>query len=127
MLLSNGFSLTRGNCDVFAMALRELYNFPLYAIRGVNDSGECEYCHAFCKVGQDLYLDAEGLHSSLELISKAAFIMDVVDTSVVEVSEIELKDMFSCQDQSHLIKEVKIYLSNNPEFVDRFKQYFSKN
>lgn len=75
------FNFNFGDCNLYAIAMHRMYNYPIYRVRGyfkeddweeVSDS-DMEYvydfvdCHFVVMDNNELYLDSDGEHTGIEL------------------------------------------------------------
>lgn len=100
------FDFKHGDCDIFAISMHRLYNYPLYVVRGYfedefGEPGEYAYedAHMVVKKGENTYLDADGEHTKENLIEGSLFMEEVETVKLVELSEEEALESFSCEDQ----------------------------
>jgi len=109
-----------GDCDIYAIALHRLHGYPLCAIRGKYLESEWggtrewdyEYCHIMVKLPNGNYLDSQGEQTREEMVSLAAFGEDVKKIEIVDISESEAEDMFSCTNQNKDIARVIKFIKN---------------
>ena len=109
-----------GDCDIYAISLHRLYGYPLYAIRGKflepewggKREWDYEYCHIMVKLPNGNYMDSDGEQTKKEMTSRAAFSEDVKKVEIVQISEEEAINMFSCEDQEKDIQRVMKYIKN---------------
>jgi hypothetical protein len=120
----DNYNFNLGDCDIYAISLHRLYGYPLYAIRGRflepewggEREWDYEYCHVMAKLPNGNYLDSTGEQTEKEMLSLAAFSEDIKKVEIVEISEEEAINMFSCQDQEKDIEIVMNYLKNNYKY-----------
>lgn len=109
-----------GDCDIYAISLHRLYEYPLYAIRGKyldpdwgdDDDWGYEYCHIMVKLPNGNFMDSNGEQTKEEMISRAAFAEDIEEIEIVKITEEEAINMFSCEDQEKDIQKVMKYIIN---------------
>jgi len=109
-----------GDCDVYAVSLHRLYNYPLYAIRGKflepewggKREWDYEYCHIMVKLPNGNYMDSDGELTDQEAKDLAMFNEDVKKIEIIPVTEEEALSTFSCTDQEPMIKSVMKHISS---------------
>ncbi len=114
------YNFNLGDCDIYAISLHRLYNYPLFAIRGKfleeewggDREWDYEYCHIMAKLPNGNYLDSNGEQTEEEMLSTAAFGEVVKGVEIVPISEEEAINMFSCEDQEEDIKYIMSYIKN---------------
>lgn len=114
-------------CGYFALALNELYNYPIYILIG--DSGEDEevtVAHVFCKNTEGNAVDVLGARSIGEINS---YYYDLINPRIKQISPEELISEYMGDDKplfSYSPKEVEeakeIILNNSEMFMSKINQ-----
>ncbi len=107
-----------GDCDVYAVSLHRLYNYPLYVIRGYfleEDWGgkrewDYEDCHIMVKLPNGNYMDSDGEQTAKQLKQRATFANDVKKIKFVPIDEQTALNTFSCSNQESSIKKIMGYI-----------------
>jgi len=106
-----------GDCDIYAIALHRLYNYPIYVINGYYkepDSNEemgwigywDEHAHVIVKLPNGNYLDSNGESSGEDLKNKCLFANEIEYIKIEPISEEEAKYIYTGEDKESDIKEV---------------------
>jgi hypothetical protein len=108
---------TMGMCDAYAIALHQIYGYPLYVIYGVykdeDDEENMEPCHIVAKKGNK-YLDVRGERTKEELLKNCVFMNKVFKVKFIETSEEEARYIFTSEGVSSadIVKAKKEILKN---------------
>lgn len=116
----NEYNFNSGDCDIYAISLHRVYGYPLCAIRGKYIESEWdgeiewdyEYCHIMVKAPNGNYIDSNGEQTKKQILSRAAFLEDVKKVEIVEITEEEALNMFSCENQEDDIEKVMKHIKN---------------
>jgi hypothetical protein len=110
------FHFNSGDCDIYAISLHRLYNYPLFVIRGYYlEDGELNYedAHIMVKLPNGKYLDSNGEQTKEEILPKAMFSNKISKVEIVSINEEEALNTFSCQNQEDDISKVMNTIKNN--------------
>lgn len=119
-LLKENYSYNSGDCDIYAISLHKLYNYPIYVVRGfyIDELDNEEYyedCHMVVKKPNNLYLDSRGEFTENELKQDCLFSNKITKIEILAISEKEAKHCFSISGYSEedLEKTIKFIKSKN--------------
>ena len=112
-----------GDCDIYAVSLHRLYNYPLYAIRGKflepewggEREWDYEYCHIMVKLPNGKFLDSQGESTEAEMKENSFFSEDVKKVEIIPITENDALSIFSCEDQEPVINQVINFIQNKNE------------
>jgi len=121
--IEDSCSYKLGNCEVFAIALSELLNKPLYVVRGFywdNNIKENVYedCHVVVKVSNNNYMDVDGIKNEEEIKLSCMFLNDIKKIKLIKITKEEAKFIFSTEGilEKDIEKAKQIILQNKSKY-----------
>jgi hypothetical protein len=108
------YNFNLGNCDIYAVALHRLYNYPLYVVRGYflepewGGKREWDYedSHIVVKLPNGKYMDSSGEQTKNELLSNVGFSNKIDKIKLMLIDEKIALTTFSCENQESDINNV---------------------
>lgn len=127
--LNENYSYTSGDCDIYAISLHKLTNYPLYVIRGFykDELGDgYEDCHMVVKSPNGKYLDVNGENTIKQLKNKCLFSNAIYKIKIVPISEEEAKYCFSMSGPSSEDIDKTIEYIKSKNLHTESEKYFRK-
>lgn len=105
-----GFDFNFGDCDIYAISLHRIYDYPIYAVMGIyasddygkkgykpsnDDEYEEEYAHLVVKLPNGNFMDADGEFTEKQII-KLCVLGKTKDVQLVRMDEKKAKWLFRC-------------------------------
>ena len=114
------FNFNMGDCDIYAVALHRLYEYPLYAIYGYfleepwGGKRELisEVYHIMVKLPNGKFKDSEGEYTLKELTPLLGLGEEIKKVKAVHIDETEALSTFSMEDQEERVQKVINWIRN---------------